>query len=379
VKLGIHLTLLIGPTVAVPVPSSFTEALDYVEVTHSDTGRSGFELRFQIGRSGPLGQLDFPLSLNPLLRPFNRVIVVVTFSAMPRVLMDGIITNLQTSPGTEPGASLLTIIGEDVSIMMDQKEVPAEHPAQDDTIIALKTIAKYARFGLIPIVIPPPVIDPPVPIERIPVQQRTDYAHLTKMARRYGYVFHVTPGPAPFTNFAYWGPPIRTGVPQRALSINMGAQTNVDSINFQHNALAPTTVSGTVQDRNTNQQMPVQTFISTRPPLALMPSLVVNQPNVRNRQFRATGQNTMQAYAQAQGTTEASVDNVVTASGALDALRYGDLLRPRGLVGLRGAGFSYDGFWYVKSVTHAIRKGEYKQRFSLAREGVGSTTPVVIP
>jgi hypothetical protein len=379
VKLGIHLTLLIGPTVAVPAPLSFTEALQSVEVTHSDEGRSGFELRFQTGRGGPLGQLDYPLSLNPLLRPFNRIIVIVTFSATPRVLMDGIITNLQTSPGTEPGASLLTVIGEDVSIMMDQKDKSVEHPAQDETIIALKIIGSYARYGLIPIIIPPPVIDPPIPIERIPVQQGTDFAYLTEMAQRYGYVFHVMPGPAPFTNFAYWGPPIRVGVPQRALSINMGAQTNVDSIGFQNNALAPTTVSGTVQDRTTNQQMPVQTFISTRPPLALMAPLVVNQPNVRNRQFRATGLNTMQSYAQAQGETEASLDDVVTADGEMDALRYGDLLRARGLVGLRGAGFSYDGFWYVKSVTHTIRKGEYKQRFSLAREGVGSTTPVVIP
>jgi hypothetical protein len=69
----------------------------------------------------------------------------------------------------------------------------------------------------------------------------------------------------------------------------------------------------------------------------------------------------------------------VTATGELNALQYGDLLRARGLVGLRGAGFSYDGFYYVKSVTHSIRKGEYKQRFTLTREGTGSLTPVVRP
>jgi hypothetical protein len=75
---------------------------------------------------------------------------------------------------------------------------------------------------------------------------------------------------------------------------------------------------------------------------------------------------------------DASVDAVV-AVGDLDATRYGNLLQPRGLVGVRGAGYLNDGFWYVKSVDHTVRKGTYQQHFTLSREGVGSTTPTVIP
>jgi hypothetical protein len=48
-------------------------------------------------------------------------------------------------------------------------------------------------------------------------------------------------------------------------------------------------------------------------------------------------------------------------------------------VGVRGAGYLNDGFWYVKSVDHTVRKGMYQQHFTLSREGVGSTTPTVIP
>ena len=67
-----------------------------------------------------------------------------------------------------------------------------------------------------------------------------------------------------------------------------------------------------------------------------MPALPLNLPNVRTTLLRDTeGRNYMQAYARAQSMTDQSVDNVVTASGTLDALRYGDLLKPRGLVGLR--------------------------------------------
>ena len=49
-SLGIHLTLLIGPTVAVPAPPLLTEALQSVEVKHSDEERSGFQITFQTGR-----------------------------------------------------------------------------------------------------------------------------------------------------------------------------------------------------------------------------------------------------------------------------------------------------------------------------------------
>jgi hypothetical protein len=92
-----------------------------------------------------------------------------------------------------------------------------------------------------------------------------------------------------------------------------------------------------------------------------------------------SGLTSIQAYARAQGITDKSVDSVVTAQGELDALRYNNILKPRGIVGLRGAGFTYDGMYYVKSVSHSISKGQYKQRFSLTREGTGAITPVVIP
>jgi hypothetical protein len=376
--LGIHLTLLIGPTVAVPAPPPLMEALESVEVTHSDEVRSGFQITFQVGRSGPADLLDYALVSNPLFKPFNRVILIVTVSAIPRVLMDGIITHQQFSPSDQPGQSTFTITGEDVSVMMDREEKSVEHPAQDETLIALKLIASYAQYGLIPIVIPPVVIDPPIPIERIPAQQATDPQYLQQIAERHAYVFYITPGPAPFTNTAYWGPPVRLGVPQSALAVNMGAETNIESFNVRNNALQPTLVEGKVQDRTTNQALPVQTFASLRPPLAAFPAWLFNQPNLRKTQFRQSGVNAVQALTRAQAMTDASIDAVV-AEGELDAVRYGHLLEPRGLVGVRGAGYLHDGFWYVKRVTHSIRKEAYKQRYTLSREGLGSTTPVVVP
>jgi hypothetical protein len=374
--LGVRLTLLIGPTVAVPAPPPLIEAVRDVEVTHRDDGHSGFSITFSVGRAGPSALMDYALLANPLLRPFNRVIVMVTFNATPHVLMDGIISRQEMAQGREPGTSTLTVKGEDVSVAMDREERSAEHPAQSEALIAAKLILSYGQYGLIPVVIPPAAFDVPLPIERIPVQQGTDLDYLRKLAGVHGYVFYVTPGSVPFTNYAYWGPPIRVGLPQRAITVNMGPETNAKLDEAAKDGLGTTMVEGQVQDAQTGQKVPVRTFGSLRPPLASMPSWLVDGLNVRRQQLRVSGANAVQAMAQAQGAMEATTD-VVKLEGELDAGSYGGVLQARALVGVRGAGFSYDGFYYVRRVTHNIELGRYTQRFELSREGLGSTTPMV--
>lgn len=376
---GVHLQLMIGPTIAVLVPRPVAEALESVEVTHSDTGRSGFQLTFRFEQRGMAGAVGNVLLNSPLFKVFNRVVLCVTFGGMPAVLIDGIVTRQEQQPGTEPGKFTLTLTGEDISLVLDREEKNVQHPAQHEALIALKIIGGYAQYGLIPEIIPPLFVDPPSPTERIPVQHTTDLKYLKELAERFAYVFYVKPGPAPMTSTAYWGPPIRAGVPQRALSVNMGAYSNVESINFQHNSLTPTTVVGYIQDRITNQALPVQLMSSLRVPLASQSDWQINRAFNRVMQFRESGLSIAQALSRAQGIVDRSIDEVVTASGELDAVRYGALLQPRGLVGLRGAGVQYDGLYYVRQVTHTIRRGAYRQRFNLAREGLGATVSVVRP
>ena len=136
-------------------------------------------------------------------------------------------------------------------------------------------------------------------------------------------------------NTAYWGPPIHGGIPQPALSVNLGPVTNVNSISFSNNALAPVTVSGQVQDRQTNTTVPVMTFVSTRPPLSSEPA-ILSTSRSRKVLFQGSGLTITEAYARAQAQTDASTDNVVTASGELNAVRYGGILQSRGVVGFAG-------------------------------------------
>jgi hypothetical protein len=58
---------------------------------------------------------------------------------------------------------------------------------------------------------------------------------------------------------------------------------------------------------------------------------------------------------------------VISGSGSLNVMRYGQVLKPRRLVEVKGAGLPHDGLHFVRSVTHNIKPGEYKQSFTLAR------------
>lgn len=71
--------------------------------------------------------------------------------------------------------------------------------------------------------------------------------------------------------------------------------------------------------------------------------------------------------------------DAVTASGELDAIRYVDVFCPSGIVVVLGIGYSYDEIYYAKSVTHKIKRGEFKPSFTLACEGLGPLTLAVMP
>ena len=154
----------------------------------------------------------------------------------------------------------------------------------------------------------------------------------------------------------------------------------MDSFSVRYDALAPNLVHGVVQDTETEVDLPVLTVTSTRtPPLAAEPALATNVPCVRNTQYCDPRLDAVWAYAEAQSITDRSTDKVVVVQGQLDTLRYGAVLSAPGLVGVRGMGYSYDGLYYVQSVTHRISRQAYKQVFMLNREGMGSLTTEVSP
>jgi hypothetical protein len=371
---GIHLTLMIGPVLPVPVPKIVVDAVQSVQVT-SGKDKTGFQITFAVSKKSPLLTTMLPAGyFDPMS---TRVVIAVTLGGFPQVLMDGIVTRHELAPGNDPGQATLTITGEDLSVLMDVVEMPfMSYPATPEIGRVYQILAKYAAFGIVPLAIPPFITDVPMPTGTIPPHKGTDLAYLKQMASDCGYVFYVEPGPLPGQSIAYWGPDIRIPVPQHALSSNMDAHTNVESLNFSLDGLAKKVVVVTVFDPVKNRVpivVPIPNFNLFKPPLGARPTppAKVEFPDYMTKEQLPSVVNRVLGIL-------ARSSDAVTVSGTLDVTRYGRVLRNRMLVGVRGGSLAYDGMYYVNSVTHNIRRGEFKQSFELSRDGLISNTPRVV-
>jgi hypothetical protein len=371
---SIHLTLMIGPAVPVPAPLSVMDAVSSVQVTSSND-RSGFQLTFTVGKKSPVLTTMLPAGyFDPIT---TRVVIIVTVGGIPNVLMDGLVTRQELTPSNDPGQSTLTITGEDLSLAMDLVEMPVPYPGMPTLARVYTILAKYAALGIAPVAIPPFIQTVEVPISRTETQIATDRAYLQGLARQGGYVFYVEPGPVPLTSIAYFGPDIRVPIPQPALNVNMDAHTNVESLSFSLDGKAKKLTILTILDPITHKipiPIPIPNLSLFKPPLGARPT-----PPARIELKDDFAKYTPDKVAEKVLGMLLNNTEAITANGVLDVLRYGRVLRSRMLVGVRGAGLAYDGMYYVNSVTHNIKRGEYKQNFSLSRDGLISQTPVVVP
>jgi hypothetical protein len=369
---GITLSLFVGP-VPIPAPKELVEALTSakVEAGAGDT-QSGFELTFELPARSPLRTL-FLLTGGGSL-PLMRVVLVVQIGGRAESIIDGMTTNVETRPG-EGGVSQLVVKGKDLSALMDIIELNGvPYPAMPPAVRVLIVLAKYAALGVIPLVIPSIVEDVPIPLDRIPLQSGTDYVYVKKLAQQCGYVFYLEPGPVPGTSKAYWGPEIRVGEPQPALTVNMDAKSNVEELNFNFEKEKKTTPIVFFQEPNSKVAigLPIPDVTPLNPPLGVVPPLPPKITNLDHTAHMSPLSALMTGLAYASQHSDS-----VFGSGRLDVARYGRLLKSRQLVGVRGVGLPFNGLYYVKSVTHDIKRGEYKQSFTLARNGLISTVPAV--
>lgn len=374
---AIHLSLLIGPIVPIPVPALMIDALESVTATSSADSNSGFQLRFKINSKSELNTIfliaagqNTNVGMPPL-----RVVLIVTINGRPQPLFDGVTTNVEVQAGQNGQPGSITVTGEDLTKVMDMIDFSGlPYPAMPIAARVALICAKYAAFGIIPLPIPALFPDVPIPIEKIPAQQGTDLDYIRQLAEEVGHVFYIEPGEVPMTNIAYFGPEIKVGPPQPALNLDMDAHTNVESLNFSFDPTKGVLPIVFIQNQMTRVPIPIPipNLNPLQPPLGALPTPIANI-----RMMKDTAKmNPMQAISRGLNEAKKSQDSV-SGTGSLDVLRYGRLLKPRKLVGVRGVGVAYDGLYYVSSVTSTIKRGEFKQNFNLTRNGLISITPTV--
>ena len=364
--LGVRLLLWAGNPIPTPQPGLVTP-LRSAEVTNDADSRDGFQLTFALSKD-TFGGYD----VIDTLAPGTRVWIGAVLGVVPEALIDGVVERHDLSPSDQPGATTLTVTGTTVTALLDLEEKNAPSPNQPDFVVVTKTLAQYPELGLVPNVTP--TTDIPIELQRTPHQRETDLAMIRRLADDNGFVFYSEP--ITFgVNRAYWGPVVRAGIPQRALTRGMGSDGNVKELSFSNNSLAPEGASGTFVEPITKMRIPVPALPALRiPPLSSSPA-----SNLRTTRLRSTGNAGPIQTALASVAAATRAPEAVQGQGSVDTARYGAILRARGLVGVRGAGRDYDGFYYVRRVSHDITRGTYTQSFGLSREGTGTLTPVVIP
>jgi hypothetical protein len=370
---SVAVTLLIGPGVPVPAPDFLIDALTSVKVmSRIGAEPSGFELKFDVPKDSPLVPL-FMLSGGGMI-PLFRVLLIVTLSGRRHALIDGIATQTQIAPSTT-GPATLTVQGKDMTAAMDK--IPFDglpYPAMPLAARVALILAKYAFLGLIPKVIP--ALDaPPIPTSHIPRHKGSDLAYVRGLAKEAGYLFRMEPGPVIGTTFAYWGPEIRVGLPQPALTIDSGAADNLDSLSFAFDKDGTEIPVVFIQNQQTRAPIPIPipNEIPFLPPLGLVPPLPPKITLMKDTAHLSPISALVRGFAYAAQHSKA-----VTGEGKVDVLRYRHVLKPGAPVGVRGAGLIFDGLHFVESVTTNLSSKEFKQDFSLSRNGLLPTTPKVL-
>ncbi|HEY5955638.1 MAG TPA: hypothetical protein VIV60_03750, partial [Polyangiaceae bacterium] len=255
----------------------------------------------------------------------------------------------------------------DATHLMNLEEKVMAWPNQPDSIIAA---AIFAQYGLVPRVqtTSPQLVEP----EGTTTQRDTDIRFLQQLARRNGFECYVQPEPISGVDQAFFQPPPSPfDVPQTVINVNLGTETNVEGFHVSYAMTQPTRAITTGLDTSTKAPQPAIAVAALQPPYGLEPTLL-RIPAVSMVRPAGTGQ---MSSGELQAELQGIVDQSSWALVAEGTVGIGvGVLRPGGIINVRGAGRALSGSYYAARVAHSIeRDGTYSQRFKARRSAVGLT------
>ena len=364
---GIRLILKMGKSRPQPVPYEVITALTAVQVIDNARSRDGFQLSFTLGKRQTQ---DYSLLQRNLLDPETKVSIMLQLRGRTlEPLMSGVIQNIQVGASNEPGQSSLTVMGEGIDGLLDLEEKNQKYDRQADSSIAKRIASLYAKHGISIDV--PKTTEQPDENRLIPRQYSTDLHYLEQMAERNGFVFYADPLQDGRMRL-YWGPEEQKDV-QPALTLNMGAASNVLSLSFTFDPQKPVNTKGIAiaEDSTTEQQVSPASSLGVK-------NLSRNPAQAqRTVLLRDVGKySTSRAQLRTKELMIAKL-RAVTGTGEVDTIQYGHILKAGQTVDVRGVGNNYNGEYYVDKVTHNIERGKYTQSFELSREGTGAKSKKV--
>lgn len=277
---------------------------------------------------------------------------------------------IQTSAdfANQPGQSVLNVVAMEPTVKMNLKETVRAWPNMADSDIAeeIFTGPDY-KFGT--------DIDSTQPTrdedDHTEMQRGTDIQFLQSLAQRNGYECYVELNPESGIVEGHFHKPRLQQSPQGVLTVNMGDATNVNSFQANFDMLQATTARAANVDVHSSDQQ--STDSDSAEDKSLGSASTVPADNPRQVLMSGTG---LTDIGELQTAAQAEVDRsafAITAEGEVNTVAYGDVLRAKRPVLVRGAGKQFSGIYYVQRVTHTFTGDGYTQHFSLKRNASGLT------
>ncbi len=300
------------------------------------------------------------------LREFTQVRVEIQIGEGAFVpLIDGPIVELSDRISSEPGQSMKTVIVQDDSVRLNQKDRVFRFENLLDHEIASQL------FGEVEQITSNEIETTPAPGNNLPtvVQRGTAMQLLRRLARRQGMHAYVLPGTEPGESIGCFKPfPTDTdGLPPLIL---LGAERNVSEFNPRNNAQRPARVTGftlNVFDKTVTQR--TSDFGS----LDLLGE---------EQTFSDEGNTATQMLSPRDGDA-VDLDQAVAAealrssysteaTGSVINDTYPAILSPYRVVSVYGANQFRSGDYLIRKVTHSLTRSYYSQSFSLQRNARSS-------
>lgn len=343
--------------------SDLYQCIESMVVTEDPDRGSSFEVRIALCRNddGSWPHLD-----DPSLTVWNEVELQVRFPQTTEPIMRGFISHVTQEVDEAAGAATLTIQGVDALYFLQLADRRRVWVGKSYEQIAVAIIGAYDSFTAVPATAP----DAGAPPDELPAvtQRGTDFRLLRELARRLGFELYARDREIHFHEAEL------TGTPQKLIAAAFGDQTNCRDLRVVQDGTGPTEVGmGCVNPLTGEPEEPEPARSTDTTPLGAtdLSELRGNglpQTAVRLRRMGAQPLPLMRRLVQGAMRRRSWW---VRATGTLNGLRYGAVLRPHRLVTIKGFGRSQSGLYYVRKVTHRLDNRSYRMEFEAVRNRIG--------
>lgn len=346
-----------------PAPESLIDVIQHLEVEdHADMADM---VRLTVAISIRDGCGSWNVVDEDVFKRLTKLRITVNVgSGKTEPLIEAYVIETNADFANQPGQSVMNVVAMEPTVRMNLKEIAHPWPNMADSEIAEQIFDDY-KFDS--------VVDPTQPShdedDHTEIQRGTDIQFLQSLAQRNGYECYVELNPETGNVEGHFHKPRLQQPPQGVLSVNLGTATNVNSFHARFDMLRPATVNAGNVDVHSREAQAGQSDTLGDPALGSASTV----PSDDARQVLLSGTGLAQS-GELQTAAQALVDRsswAITAEGEVNTIAYGDVLRAKRPVLVRGAGRQFSGIYYVERVLHTFTGDGYTQQFSLRRNASG--------